>query len=207
MHSEHTTIKNLIIDLGGVLYAIDYAKIETGMAALQENPEAENIRYSRSYQDELFTLIETGKITPEAFFQGMKTRFGLKDDPEAFYTVWNSMLMGLIPGRAELIKQLKEKYRIFLLSNTNEIHHRFLLPECESMFQDFEKCYFSQNLGMRKPEPEIFQYVLKEQNLLPEETLFIEDSEQHILSAQALGIHTLFVKNDSWPSELSRYLN
>lgn len=207
MNENNTRIQNLIIDLGGVLYAIDYAKIETGMARLQ-NPEASNpVRYSRSFQDELFSRYERGEITPETFWQAMQEKFDLQGTRADFEDVWNSMLIGLIPGRKELIQQLAGKYRLFLLSNTNEVHHDFLIPECRETFGYFEKCYFSFRMGMRKPTPEIFQTVLQEQQLNPEETLFIEDSFQHIETARSLQIHTLYVQHDQWPDELTQYLS
>jgi putative hydrolase of the HAD superfamily len=206
MSSNHSAIKNLIIDLGGVLYAIDYAIIEHGMKSLQDPKDTNVIRYSKSYQDELFTLFEIGSITPQAFYEGMKEKFHLQASQEAFEAVWNSMLLGLINGRLELIKDLANHYRLFLLSNTNLVHYTYLLPECEAMFHAFEKCYLSFEMGLRKPSAEIFQTVLKENQLLPEETLFIEDSPQHITTAQSLGIHTLYVTDDAWPDQLKHLL-
>lgn len=207
MNQNNTRIQNLIIDLGGVLYAIDYAKIESGMASLQ-NPDAPNpVRYSRSFQDELFSSYERGEISPEVFWLSMKEKFNLKGTQADFESVWNSMLIGLIPGRKELIQGLAGKYRLFLLSNTNQVHHGFLIPECRETFGYFEKCYFSFEMGMRKPTPEIFHSVLDEQQLNPEETLFIEDSFQHIETARSLNIHTLYVQHDQWPDELAQFLS
>ena len=185
-----STIKNIIFDLGGVLYAIDYDKIESGMATLQQDA-SDPVHYSRSYQDPLFTQIEVGQISPAEFFKGMKNRFQLSDDEDAFFKVWNSMLHGLIPGRLELVRNLAKRYRVFLLSNTNIIHYNYLITECAPMFACMEKCYFSHEVGMRKPQ----------------ETLFIEDSKQHIDAAYALGIKTLFVESDAWPNQLNDILN
>jgi glucose-1-phosphatase len=201
-----SAIKNIIFDLGGVLYAIDYDKIESGMATLQHNA-SDPVHYSRSYQDPLFTQIEVGKISPDEFFEGMRIRFQLSDDKDAFFRVWNSMLHGLIPGRLELVKSMSAKYRVFLLSNTNIIHYTYLISECAPMFACMEKCYFSHEVGLRKPNPEIFNTVLEDNALIPEETLFIEDSIQHINAANSLGIKTLFVQSDAWPDQLHDMLN
>lgn len=201
-----STIKNIIFDLGGVLYAIDYDKIESGMATLQQDA-SDPVHYSRSYQDPLFTQIEVGQISPAEFFKGMKNRFQLSDNEDAFFKVWNSMLHGLIPGRLELVRNLAKRYRVFLLSNTNIIHYNYLITECAPMFACMEKCYFSHEVGMRKPQNEIFQKVLNDNSIIPEETLFIEDSKQHIDAAYALGIKTLFVESDAWPNQLNDILN
>jgi len=201
LNPKSSLIKNIIFDLGGVLYAIDYKAIEIGMAGLQTDKTPDGVRYSRGYQDEWFTRIEKGDISPDSFFEGLKSRFQLKDDKSAFFKIWNSMLLGLMPGRLELIQSLSQKYRLFLLSNTNAIHYDFLEPECKPLFQLFEHCYFSHEVRMRKPEPEIFMKVLQDNNLMASETLFVEDSAQHVQAADALGIHTLFVQDEHWPEQ------
>jgi len=201
-------VKNLIFDLGGVLYAIDYTAVERGMESLKDPMHVgEGVSYSRGYQDPLFSLLEIGQITPAEFFERMKEKFFLKAEKEEFFQVWNSMLNGLIVGREEMIKELSSNYRLFLLSNTNEIHYQHLLPECEKMFSYFEHCYFSQQVGLRKPDLNIFNKVLAEQNIKPEETLYIEDSLQHIHAAQSLGILTLFVEDETWAEPFKQQFN
>lgn len=207
MEENKVAIKNLIIDLGGVLYAIDYARIESGMKRIQNQAKAPAVTYSKSFQDELFSQFERGEISPEEFYEGMKLKFELEASQQEFESVWNSMLFGLIPGRIDLIRSLKQRYKLYLLSNTNRVHYNFLLPECAEIFSLFDKCYFSFQMGLRKPTAEIFLEVINENQLVPKETLFIEDSPQHIVTAQHLGLHTLFVEDTQWPDQLNTILS
>lgn len=207
MKENKAEIKNLLIDLGGVLYAIDYARIESGMKRIQNQAKAPAVTYSKSFQDELFSQFERGEISPEEFYQGMKGKFELDASQEDFESVWNSMLFGLIPGRMELIRGLKQRYKLYLLSNTNIVHYNFLLPECQDIFNLFDKCYFSFQMGLRKPSAEIFLEVIQENQLVPEETLFIEDSPQHIVTARQLGLNTLFAEDTHWPDQLNSILS
>ncbi|HMG08695.1 MAG TPA: HAD-IA family hydrolase, partial [Mucilaginibacter sp.] len=114
-------------------------------------------------------------------------------------TAWNSMLLGIEAGNNELLLNLKDKYRTFLLSNINAIHYDHIMAYLKSEFgfdgndHIFEKTYYSHLTGKRKPEPEIFELVLKENNLAPAETLFIDDSPQHLAAAQKLGIQTFLM--------------
>ena len=110
------------------------------------------------------------------------------------------MLLNLPKERIECIKRLKNKYRIFLLSNTNNIHITSLKKEIGnnnwlSFINLFEKTYLSYEIGFRKPSKDIFRLVLKENKLKAEEVLFIDDSYQHIKSAKELQITTHHLKD------------
>ncbi|WP_231561311.1 HAD-IA family hydrolase [Sphingobacterium sp. T2] len=107
---------------------------------------------------------------------------------------WNALLIGVPQGKHELLLQLKERYRTFLLSNNNPIHYARCMQQIKEEYgvEDntpfFEKTYYSHLMGMRKPDPEIFEYVLQQHNLNPQHTVFIDDSPQHLRTAQQLGL-------------------
>ena len=114
---------------------------------------------------------------------------------------WNGMLLGFMPDAIACLKRLSSSYRLFLLSNTNEIH----IQEIENrvgaaFFSDFcslfEKVYLSHELGLRKPHPEVFTHILKEQSVKANETLFIDDSIQHVEGATKAGLHAHHLKDD-----------
>ena len=96
----------------------------------------------------------------------------------------------------KFLEGLRKNYRLFLLSNINEIHIQYMdafLKErynISSINQFFEKAYYSQEIGMRKPHKSTFEWMLKDANILAEETLFIEDSAQHIEGAKQAGLKT-----------------
>lgn len=188
-------IKNLIFDLGGVLYAIDTALAFQGLYALvqkDQKPPAD-VDYT---QFPVFREFETGAIDEVAFRQGLRETFQLNGTDAQMDAAWLSLLLGVHPGREELLRELSQEFRLFLLSNTNPMHYRVFAPQCRELFSHFEKCYFSHEMGLRKPDPEIYTAVLEAEALNPGETLFIDDSEANLLGAENLGIRTLLYENE-----------
>jgi putative hydrolase of the HAD superfamily len=195
--------KNIIFDLGGVLLNIDYSILIRSFSVIGLEHFEEH--FSQAQQEKFFDLYEKGLISSAEFTQRLKKycKPGITD--KNIEDAWNAMLFDLPKQRMELLNKLKNTHRIFLLSNTNEIHMRWIhnylmrdygIPDFSGCF---EKVYLSYQVNMRKPDAEIFELVLKENNLLPDETLFIDDSPQHLEGAKILGIHTywLDVKKES----------
>lgn len=153
--------------------------------------------FSHSEQSEIFNQFDKGKITVPEFRNHIRemTKMPQLDD-QTIDDTWNSLLIGVPKGRHTLLLALKEKYRTFLLSNNNELHYNWILNYLQNEYKIkdnssfFEKDYYSHLMGMRKPDPEIFEYVLQKHQLNAKETLFIDDSPQHLATAHALGIVT-----------------
>jgi epoxide hydrolase-like predicted phosphatase len=195
--------KNIIFDLGGVILNIDYSVLIRSFAALGiENFEE---HFSKAQQEKFFDLYEKGLITSEEFCERLKKHCKPGVTNKDIEDAWNSMLLDLPQKRMDLLLRLRKEYRTFLLSNTNDIHMHWIYNYLSETFgiKDFngcfEKVYLSYKLHMRKPDAEIFEFVLKENNLKPEETFFIDDSPQHLEGAKKLGIQTywLDVKRES----------
>ena len=198
--------KNIIFDFGGVLIDIDYSRCVKSFIRLGFYDFDK--WYSQHVQNHLFDSIETGQISPEQFYDRIRKSSNLHLTDKVINEAWNSILIGMPPENVNLLKKLKQHYRLFLLSNTNAIHEKaftrlivadygkYILPEL------FERIYFSHHIGMRKPNVEIFKYLLNENNLNPEETLFIDDSFQHILGAQKAGLQTRFLNKGKMVTEL-----
>jgi FMN phosphatase YigB (HAD superfamily) len=106
------------------------------------------------------------------------------------------MLLGIAEGNHDLLLKVKAKYRTFLMSNINDIHYSHIMNYLKREFNFegndhlFEKVYYSHIVGIRKPDAAFFQKILTENNLIPAETLFIDDSPQHLATAKQLGIQT-----------------
>jgi putative hydrolase of the HAD superfamily len=185
--------KNIIFDLGGVILNIDYRLTSQAFQNLGLSDFDE--KYSQAKQSHLFDRLETGKITPEDFRKKLKAYFSQTVSDTDMDNAWNAMLLDLPKQRIDLLKQLSKNYRLFLLSNTNIIHYRaysaYLKQTFGKMIFDeiFEKQYLSFEIGMRKPDKQIFELVLNENNLRPSETLFIDDSIQHVEGAAKTGIN------------------
>ncbi len=145
----------------------------------------------------IFFRFETGKITDEQFRDGLRSLLG-KDIPDIrIDDAWNAMIGGFQKEKIDIITSLQPDYRTFLLSNTNSMHQ----PVFENILKDlhgirmdelFEKVYYSHKLGLGKPDPEIFKFVLKDNTLEARETLYLDDTQKHLDSAKKLGIRTFF---------------
>ena len=192
-------IKNIIFDLGGVIINIDYNKtinafIKLGMSNF-------NDVFSQAAQNKTFDKLDKGEISNQEFYAKIKALFQKPISELEIEMAWNAMLLDIPPQRIALLKELKKKYKLFLLSNTNDIHFPVFqtqLKKQEGLFLEdlFNQTYYSHKIGMRKPDKKAFQLILNENNILAEETLFIDDSEQHIVEAKKLGIKTLHLVNN-----------
>lgn len=196
-------IKNIIFDLGGVIINIDYKKTLNAFAQLGAN-NIEEI-YSQSKQDPLFNDYETGKISSAQFRKQLKIKLDIIASDKEFDTAWNAMLLDLPGERIRYIKQLSEQhgYNVFLFSNTNEIHLKAVydIHQKQNNQTDFNgvftREYYSHLFGQRKPNTEAFISILSENSLNADETLFIDDSYQHIEGAQKAGIHAVHLTKEA----------
>ena len=183
-------VKNIIFDLGGVILNIDYHKTIEAFEKL--GVQNFNEIFSQFEQSNLTDRFEKGQLTEEEFHQNLVEISGIDFSFLQYREAWNTMLLDLPQSRIQLLKELSGKYRLFLFSNTNETHYKSFISKAEDDFDEiFEKTYYSHQFGNRKPEPTSFQAILDEKHLIAEETLFVDDSIQHIESAQKLGIRTL----------------
>ncbi|HEX5001617.1 MAG TPA: HAD family phosphatase [Bacteroidia bacterium] len=180
-------INNIIFDLGGVIFKIDYDL--TASAFKELGLQQFDSLYSKKKQDHFFDNFEKGKLSVEDFRKEVKAYLPESVTDTQIDMAWNAMLIGIPEGRTDWLKEIGKKYRIFLLSNTNYIHINGFQPMVGPDFELlFEKVYYSCFLGMRKPDAEIFQLVIDENNLVAEETLFIDDSPQHVVGGAAVNL-------------------
>jgi FMN phosphatase YigB (HAD superfamily) len=192
----------ILFDLGGVLFDLDYSK--TADAFRQLGFKAFDSIYSQAKQDGVFDAFETGQLSAQNFRD--KLRYWLPGNirDEQIDSAWNAMLLGIKPQKLVLLKKLQERFPLFLLSNTNEIHLKEVFRMNEEMhgFKDLSafmrKQYYSCQLKMRKPDRNIFDFVLSDLSLKPKDVFFIDDSIQHIIGARSAGItahHLLVTEN------------
>lgn len=185
-------IKNLIIDLGGVLINLTRNRCIEAF----ENLGVENIReqITNNYQHkDLFERLELGTISVEQFRDDIRTLSGKPLTDEQIDAAWIAMLGDVPENKLRLLLELRERYHTMLLSNTNELHWRWSEATYFSYqglrAQDFfHKIYLSYELHMLKPNADIFEYVLKDSNLLAEETMLIDDASVNCRAAELLGM-------------------
>ena len=198
--SNLASIKNIIFDLGGVLLELNYqatidAFVEIGIKDFSS-------LYSQKGQKQIFDDFETGKITSNQFISSIQSLTHNYISKDEIIIAWNAMLLEINPKKLDYLLSIKERFRIFLLSNTNEIHiSKFegvlaKKNELEKFYDCFEKVHYSSRLSLRKPNVDCFKTVLEINQLNASETIFIDDSIQHIEGALKCGIKAyLFPQN------------
>ncbi len=187
-------IKNLLFDMGAVLINIDYNKTIHAFQEIGINDFG--TQFSQTTASPIFESLETGKITEVAFYQQIQSQCSNTVDSTAIKNAWNAILEDFRKESMDFLFTLKKEYRLFLLSNTNAIH----LDEVNLILQKqlgvnqvddyFEKAYYSHKVGMRKPNADIFEFVLEDANINAAETLFIDDTQMNIDTATTLGFKT-----------------
>jgi glucose-1-phosphatase len=190
--------KNIILDLGGVLLNLDYKKTTQAFADL--GVENFDNLFSQFKSDELFSKLETGKISEEHFFEVMSVVCRRGTNQEQIRDAWDAMLMDFRTSSLDFLEPLAKKHPLYLLSNTNSIHltafNKTLFSQTGKSTLEgyFIKSYYSHLIGKRKPLPETYRFVLEDAGILASETLFIDDSINNIDAAASLGIKTHHLK-------------
>ncbi|GHM98666.1 hydrolase [Cytophagales bacterium WSM2-2] len=187
--------KNLIFDLGGVIMDLDFSKTYEAFSKLAKLPVP--ALKEKMPQVTFFNEYEKGLITDFEFRHQLRLFLNSEVSDQEIDIAWNAMLLDITRERLDLLTRLQSKYNTFLLSNTNSIHLRVVN---ETVFRSsgvreldafFRKAYYSHLMRLRKPDPEIFKQVLKENNLQAAETLFMDDIAENINGAKSVGIQTI----------------
>lgn len=178
-------IDTIIFDFGDIFINLDKEGTISGLKNL-------GMKEWNADFDHLNVSFEIGAISPEDFIGGFQKQLP-NASKEEILKAWNTVLADFPYYRLEFLQELSKKYRLFLLSNTDSIHiATFEKKSGISFYQDFyncfEKVYFSFDMGLRKPDPKIYQYLIDTHNLVPEKTLFVDDKKENTDSAAALGI-------------------
>ncbi|MCD6659687.1 MAG: HAD family phosphatase [Lentimicrobium sp.] len=185
-------IKNIIFDFGNVLLNINPALTAEAFKKLGIKDESDFFGGRSSI--ELMVKYERGQATSEEFIQAISASVSDKVTSEQIIDAWNALLLDFPSIRVELLQQLRSDYRLFLLSNTNQIHFEKYTQQFQAIYgypleSLFEKMWFSHQIGLSKPDTAVFEFVLKDKNLNPAETLFIDDTLMHVEAARKSGIY------------------
>lgn len=184
---DFSHIKHLLFDLGGVIYDIAPERTEQAFQRLLPAGSKLSI-YSKTHQLDLISAYEVGGISTESFIREAQTQLRISADSEALIQAWNAMLIGIVPGRVAQLTALSKKFDLALLSNTNDLHLSHIYEESKPVFELMSRCFFSNQIGRRKPNRDCFEFVLAELGWEIGETLFIEDSPPNIAGAERIGL-------------------
>jgi FMN phosphatase YigB (HAD superfamily) len=195
IYNGKTEIRNIIFDWGGVITDLDFEATKRAFHELGLSVFDESVPHDPD--NDLFIPFEIGKISPEEFRNRLRESASVPLTDKAIDHAWSAMLKDLPVERWRLLELAAKHYRTFVLSNTNAIHQPYYYGRIQKIYGTygyghfFEKTYFSHELGMRKPNADIFEYVLQDSRLNPEETMFIDDFIENIETARSLGFQTI----------------
>jgi FMN phosphatase YigB (HAD superfamily) len=198
IYTGETEIKNIIFDWGGVITDLHFdatkrAFHELGLSVFDEKVPHDPL-------DKIFLPLEVGRISSGEFRNSIRKLSSKILSDEMIDGAWNAMLGALPPERWKVLESARNIYRTFLLSNTNAIHLDYYFNYLQGIYGTygyvhlFEKAYFSFELHLRKPNRDIFEYVLQDSRLIPKETLLIDDSFENIETALDLGLQAIHLK-------------
>jgi len=190
--------KAVIFDFGNVIINIEFQRIYQTFAKFTSKP----VSYieKRITEDQIFRRYESGQFTDEEFRDVIRQTLGFPLSDHEVDTAWNAILLDIPTDRIDLIHNIRQKYPVYLLSNTNNIHitasNNYLKKThgIRSLNELFDKLYLSYEMGLWKPDAEIYREVLRTNKLQPNEVIFFDDNLHNIESAKALGMQTILVE-------------
>lgn len=179
-------IDTIIFDFGDIFINLDKQATVDGLRNLGLSAWNDDL-------DRLNISFEKGEISRENFLLGIQKHIPNTSIDEIL-AAWNAVLLDFPLYRLEFLQLLSQKYKLYLLSNTDSIHiEHFEQRDGATFFGDFYQCfeqvYFSYEIGMRKPDAETYLSILKRHELSPKRTLFVDDKKENTDAAKALGIH------------------
>lgn len=185
--------RTIIFDLGGVLLDLDFELAFKKMSQvlnvdLQYDALPEKLRKA-------FIDFELGKIKQEVFLWNLQMMTDKPPHGKPLMDAWNAMLIGFDPARFEMLLRLKKDYKLILLSNTNQIHLDWIYRHLDKEYgikdwdeEYFGKTYYSHEIGLRKPNADIYEFVINDSRIDPNKAIFIDDSIENIVTANNVGL-------------------
>lgn len=188
-------IKNLIFDYGGVLMDLDFKRT---MKAISGELKVDfRDKVYREWFFELFIAYEKNGVSDHEFLDKLRDNSREKPSNESLSHAWNAMMLSIKKERFDMLLELRQEYKVYLLSNTNGIHYENMMKMVEVLFGNpsldayFDKQYYSHLMNMRKPDKEIFDFICNDNKLDKEETLFIDDLPFNVEGAIQAGLHSV----------------
>ena len=190
-------IKNLIFDFGGILLDLDFKATDDGFKDIFKI-QFENRLYPAPYSS-ILDQYEMGLFSEGSYMHRLQRTVTHVVTERQILDAWNAMLITLPIERLNFVLALREQYKVYLLSNTNHTHiqylHQVMLPKIgvkEFETKYFDKVYYSHQVKMRKPNHDIYQYVIKDAGIDPAESIFIDDNRDNITAAREVGLHAVW---------------
>jgi len=188
-------VKNIIFDFGNVFFDLDYSLTEQGLSEVL----GWTFRFDMKHgMERTLQQYETGKINTETFIWRIQKKSKHNPQGREVINAWNAMLLKITKERIDFLLQLRKSYKVYLLSNINELHAKYEDNYIKkklgfNRFKEdcFDKVYYSHLIHLRKPNKNIYRYVIKDAKITPHETLFIDDRLENVEAAKSCGLHVV----------------
>jgi putative hydrolase of the HAD superfamily len=198
IHLSPDFLDNILFDLGGVLVKIDFLRMAKAFEKIGL-PHLDQL-YSHQQQIDLFDQFDRGQISEDDFRRKLLSLHGLDHiSNEQFDEAWNQIIVDTPEAVLKCLDWLRQHFNLFLLSNTNSIHIRYLNSYLQQKrgvdnFEAyFSRVYYSFKMGSRKPETKIFEHVLADSKIDPRRTLFIDDTQANVETAKQMGFQVFLM--------------
>jgi putative hydrolase of the HAD superfamily len=184
-----------IFDLGGVIEKINPNAVKLAFEKLGMD-DAESF-FTIFRQSEICSEFELGKVTEKEFIDYIKSKCKIKTSSEQIKTAWSTNQCGITKSTVKTVNSLKNKgLKLFVLSNTNQIHYQkivdaFFKKHKQHINSLFNGIYCSYEMHLRKPGKEVFEYLISEENIIPSNSIYIDDLEANLFAPKELGFHCI----------------
>lgn len=211
--------KNILFDLGGVLIDLDvkrsldaFAKLVKAPAGVGKTPASVSEMVTADgllggHTSELIDQYQIGAITTDQFIDAILTQCQPTTTRQQIIDAWYAMLLGIRKEKKELLRQLiAQGKQIYVLSNINDLHVEWTMDHCPELKQA-NRLFFSNEIGMSKPDPRCYELVLRETGIQPEETVYVDDLLPNIEAGKAFGLQCVHAVDDSWMTTINQLAN
>ena len=190
---DPTAVKALLFDLGGVVFAFDFAHALAHWAPLSSLP-AEDLSQAFSH-DEDYQRHERGELSSSQYFDTLRRKLGLTASDAQIEAGWNAIFRDEISATLDAIDAARRFLPCYAFSNTNKSHHAAWRAAYPRIEQTFDHVFASSDIGLRKPERAAFEHVCREIGLPPQALLFFDDLEENVAGARACGLQAVQVRS------------
>lgn len=204
-------IKDIVFDLGGVIIELD---TQRPIDRFKEIGVSDADKLLDPYEQKgIFLALENGTIDLEGFRQQLSEHAGKDLSMDDIYYGWMGFMVDVPQEKLDYIQQLRKNYKVYILSNTNPVIMRWaksavFSPAGLPLTAYVDKIYASFEIGLTKPDRQIFDYMIRDAGIIPSETLFIDDGKRNIETALSLGFHTYQPANgEDWRGKIAEMLS
>jgi len=199
---DWSKIEGIVFDIGNVLIDIDYPNTVKEFQKLAKEDFSKIVSYAS--QEEFFNQYERGEISTAEFISSLRKYLKTETTDEQIIQAWNTMLINYPEKKIKLLEKLKPEFKLFAFSNTNELHVALLNENTNRLFGKerfsdyFDKAFYSNEIGMRKPESRAYEFLISETALQPGQLLFIDDKPENLIPAKEFGIQTIHLEKPEY---------